>query len=644
MAGENCSSYRDAPGGPVGGSLGPEGGYTAGRGSAAYDRIPLKTLRPLRRATPARRSPGLSRRSRHRLFAVLSTFALAFALITYKLVAIQGLDNTTLAKVTDAQVVSRALPGVRGSILASNGDELALSQMRPTIFVDPSEVRLAAKDNRVTLARQAQTEAMALAPILQLAVATLAADFVEPNRYVLLGTDVSQAVVDAVTKLAPAGIAFASQPAHIHPDGDLASPLLGGVNSGGGYSGLESEYNDVLDGRAGKLVESVDQNLQPIAGSITEDKAAVNGQDILTTIDEALQYQTEQGLMAAVRSAHSKGGTAVVMDSRTGALLAIASVVSTPKGPVEAPTAQAFTDVYEPGSVAKIITVSAALAEGKITPTTKVTIPDSYPVAGTVFHDAETHPTEQLTPAGILAQSSNIGAIQVAQKLGPRSLYGYEQAYGLTHRTAVAFPAQSAGLVTPLSEFSGTTLPTLAFGEANAVTAVQMIAAVNTIANGGVYVSPHLVTAIVGRDGREQPSWYPAPHRVIPTVVAHQVTGMLEQVVSTGTGTAAKIASYAVAGKTGTALVYQARTGYLAGHYVSSFAGFAPAQKPVVTAMVVIDNTPQYGAQASAPTFAQITSDALIDLGIPTSGPQPAPSVKALPYVKGKPETYLLGL
>lgn len=576
---------------------------------------------------------------------MLATFGLAFALIVYKLVAIQGLDNTSLAKVTNAEVVSQILPGLRGSILAANGDELALSEMRPTIFADPGEVRLAAKDDRVSDARQAGTEASILAPLLQIPVATLATDLSEPGDYVLLATDQTQAFVAEIAKLNLAGIAFGQAPARIYPDGDLASPLLGAVNSIGGYSGLESEYNQVLDGRTGKLVESVDQNYQPIAGSITEDKAAVNGDDILTTLNEALQYQTEQALMSAVKAARGKAGTAVVMDSQTGALLALANVVSAPGGGVtEAPTALAFTDVYEPGSVAKIVTLSAALAQGKITPSSRITIPDSYLVGGTVFHDAEYHPTEQLTPTGVLAQSSNIGAIQIAQKLGARTLYGYEQAYGLTQATAVAFPAQSAGLVTPLSQFSGTTLPTLAFGEANAVTAVQMIAAVNTIADGGVYISPKLVTATVDQYGREHPTNYPAPRRVVPASVAREVTAMMEQVVSTGTGPAAKIGSYAVAGKTGTANALATNGGgYISGRYVSSFAGFAPAQDPAITAMVVIDNTPQYGATAAAPTFAAITSDALIDLGISTAGPQPAPSLDAIPSIGGKPETALLG-
>jgi cell division protein FtsI (penicillin-binding protein 3) len=574
---------------------------------------------------------------------VLATFAVAFILIAYKLVAIQALDNTTLQKVTDAEVYDQPLPGLRGSILASNGDEMALSEMRPTIFANPGEIAAAAKANRMTVTAQADSEADELAPLLAIPFNLLKSDLVAHTTYVVLARDQSQALADKIVNLAQPGIGYTNEPVRFHPDGDLASPLLGGLNSNGGDSGLESQYNSVLDATPGELDESVDKDYQPIAGSVTKDQAAVNGDDILTTINEALQYQTEEALMAAVRSAHSRGGTAVVMNSKTGALLAVASVIATKNGPVEAPTAQAFTDVYEPGSVAKIITVSAGLAQGKITPKTKITVPNSYTVAGTVFHDAEVHPTEQLTPTGILAQSSNIGAIRVAQKLGAKSLYGYEEAYGLTQRTAVAFPGQSAGQFTPLSQFSGTTLPTLAFGEADAVTAVQMIAAVNTVADGGVYISPRLVTATVEADGTEDPTTYPAPRRVIPTTVAHEVTGMLEQVVSTGTGTAAKIGSYSVAGKTGTALVFQAKTGYLSGHYVSSFAGFAPAQDPAITAMVVIDNTPQFGAQASAPTFAQITSDALIDLGIPTAGAQPAPSLSAIPYLQGKPETDLLG-
>ncbi len=581
------------------------------------------------------------------MFGLLAAFGVVFALITYKLVSIQGLSSSRLQQITDAYVVHDVLPDLRGSILASNGDELALSEMRPTIFADPGEITAAAGLDRRSVPAQRAYEAGRLARVLHMSTSRLESDFAERTTYVPLATDQSEVVGATVTKLGLPGVGAASEPVRFHPDDQLASALIGGVDSNGGYSGLEHAYNKVLSGTPGKLVESVDQQYQPVPGSVTEDRPAVNGDDVLTTINEALQYQTEQALAQAVRASHAKGGTAIVMDTRTGDLLAVASVASSsPRGPVhEAPSAEAFTNVYEPGSVAKVVTLSAALAQHTITPSTEVTVPNSYLAGGTMFHDAEVHQTELLTPMGILSQSSNIGAIQVGQGLGARRLYHYEQAYGLTARTAVAFPGESSGLVTSLPHFSGTTLPTMAFGEANAVTAAQMIAAVNTVAHGGVYVSPRLVTATVGPRGTEQVIPVPTPRRVIPTSVAREVTGMLEQVVSSGTGTSAKIGSYAVAGKTGTANVLNSGgSGYVSGRYVSSFAGFAPAQRPAVTAMVVIDNTPQYGAQASAPAFSQITRDALIDLGIAPAGAQPAPDASSVPVVNGQPETSLLGL
>ncbi len=576
-------------------------------------------------------------------------------LISYKLVAIQGIKNTSLSEVTDAYVSDTAPAGLRGSILASNGDELAFSEMRPTIFADPGEITGAAPLDRRSVAAQRAYEASRLAPLLHKSVRTLEADFAEATTYVVLAADQSETLGNRIHDMGLPGVNDEPEPVRFHPDGDLASPLLGAVDSGGGYSGLEYEFNHVLSGIPGRLIESVDQYGQPVAGSITEDKPAVNGDDVLTTINEALQYQTEQALSKAIVASRSQsGGTAIVMDTRTGDLLAVASMVPSSKGPVEAPSAQAFTNVYEPGSVAKVVTVSAALAEHTITPTSLISIPASgvgtgtpgLSIGGTVFHDAEDHPAEDLTPTGVLAQSSNLGAIRIGEGLGAQRLYRYIQAYGLTQRTGVHFPAESSGLVPTPAQFSDTTLPTLAFGEADAVTAAQMIAAFNTVADGGVYVTPRLVTATVGADGREQATPVQAPRRVIPEAIATEVTGMLQQVVSSGTGTLAKITSYAVAGKTGTALSRNPGPagGYLSDIYTSSFAGFAPAQKPAVTVMVVINQTPEFGAEASAPAFATITRDALFDLGIPSAGAQAKPSISSLPIVDGQPETSLLGL
>jgi cell division protein FtsI (penicillin-binding protein 3) len=297
---------------------------------------------------------------------------------------------------------------------------------------------------------------------------------------------------------------------------------------------------------------------------------------------------------------------------------------------VESASADAFTKVYEPGSVEKLITVSAALATGTVTPGEMFTIPNAYPVDGISIHDAENHGTERLSLTGIVAQSSNIGAAQIVQRLGARALYRYLNLFGLGVPTAVRFPAQSSGLIPPLAGISPVRLATMAYGEGIAVTAAQMISAYNAIANGGVYVPPHLVKAFVGPDGHEHLARQPRPHRVVPKSVADEMTSILEQVVSAGTGTPAQVAGYAVAGKTGTAQL-DGPHGYVAGRTVASFAGFAPAQHPAITVMVVIDNTSDYGAQAAAPAFAAIARDALTDLRIPPYGPQPPASPAALP-------------
>jgi cell division protein FtsI (penicillin-binding protein 3) len=583
---------------------------------------------------------------------VLGAFLVAFSLIAYKLVSIQGMGNTQLAKVTNAYEYTTHTADLRGSILASNGDELALSQMRPLIFANPGEIKHAAHADHRSEPAQREYEADKLAPLLHIPARKLVREFTVHRTWFPIVSNQPLSVGRAVDKLALPGIGSQDGAVRFHPDGPLASPVLGSVNSQGGSGGLEAEYNKVLSGTPGEIVQSVDANGDPVPGSITVDKPAVNGDDIVTTINEALQYQTEQALGAGIKAAKAVGGTAIVMDTRTGDLLAVASMVSSPKGPVEAPSAQAFTNVYEPGSVAKIITISGALADGTITPSSKIAIPMSgvgagtpgLTVGGTTFHDAEDHPAEVLSPTGVLAQSSNLGAIKIGLGLGAQRLYRFVQAYGLTQRTAVDFPGESEGLVPTLAEFSGTTLPTMAFGEANSVTAAQMVAAVNTVANRGVYMSPRLVTASVGASGKETTTKVPAPRRVIPATVAGEVTGMMQQVVSSGTGTAAKVSGYAIAGKTGTGYVVGPNGQYVQGHYVSSFVGFAPAQKPAVTVMVVMNDTAQFGATASAPAFATITRDALLDLGIASDGAQAAPSISSVPVVNGQPETNLLGL
>lgn len=594
---------------------------------------------------------GLARR---RNFAMLLVVTAAFAAITVRLADIQVLSPGGYARrATSQDTRTTVLPALRGSILDRNGQALALTEPRYDIIADPYQITDPAG------------EAGRLSLLLHLPAGVLTSDLQRHTGYVELTRSASTTTAEEIMKLALPGIVTRRSARRYYPAGPLASPVIGTVDAAGlGAAGLEYQYNKILTGTPGRLVQRVDPQGQAIAGGTIEDQPAVMGDDLVLTLDEPLQYQTEQALAQALVASHGKRGVAMVMDTRTGGLLAVADLsMPTGKGPstpalpvtigpggrilppgskttvaqpVESPAADAFTTVYEPGSVEKLVTVTAALATNTVTPDEYFTIPNAYPVDGIPIHDAENHGMERLSVTGIVAQSSNIGAAEIVGRLGAPNLYSYIHAYGLGAPTPVHFPGESPGLIPALSTVSPVTLATMAYGEGMAVTAAQMITAYNTVANGGVYVAPHLVKSVIGPHGNAHPVPVPKPHRVVSSSVAAEMTAILEQVVASGTGTAAKVPPYAVAGKTGTAQ-YHGPTGYVAGRTVASFAGFAPAQHPAVTVMVVIDDTPDYGAQASAPAFATITRDALTDLRIPADGPQPPSELLALPQPLTQP-------
>ncbi|MDE3206119.1 MAG: hypothetical protein KGQ66_18080 [Acidobacteriota bacterium] len=585
---------------------------------------------------------------RRRMFVVVVAVAVAFSVIGLRLADVQVFAASrynTYSRRQDTRITP--LPGLRGSLLDRNGRPLAISEEHPTVIADP------------LLIAHPGHEASVLAPLLHLPVSQLAGQLHLHDGYVVLAGRTTSAAATEIRKLSLPGLTIETNPSRTYPAGQLAAPLIGSVNAAGkGVSGLELAYDHTLTGRPGRIEQEVDPRGQPVPGGTLAYQAPQLGDDVELTIDEPLQYQAEQALGQALVTSHAKSGMALVMDTHTGALLAVADlamptagshqspalpvgitaqgkIVSSPTAaqtpqPVQAPTASAFTEVYEPGSVEKLVTVSAALSTGAIQPEQTFTVPNAYDVAGTFLHDAENHGTESLSVTGILAQSSNIGAIQIVQRLGAPALYRYLASYGIGSVTPVDFPGESAGLIPSQSGLGPVTLATMGYGEGMAVTAAQMVAAYNTVANGGVYVAPQLVSAVIGPHGHRHSVALPAAHRVVPSEVASEMTGMLEQVVSAGTGTAAAVTPYAVAGKTGTAQ-YRGATGYVAGRTVSSFAGYAPAQNPAVTVLVVVDDTPDYGAQAAAPAFSVIMRDALEELGVAPGGPQPSASPSARP-------------
>ena len=352
----------------------------------------------------------------------------------------------------------------------------------------------------------------------------------------------------------------------------------------------------------------------------------------MLTIDRSLQYETERALGEEIVSSHAKGGIAVVTDPTTGEILAMANLVAGPDGPRPAVNNAAVTNVYEPGSVNKVVTIAGALEQHLIAPSSVFAVPDHLKVADAMFSEHDPHPVKQWNVTDIVSNSSNIGTIMIGERLGKNAIDRYLRAFGLGAKTGLSFPGESAGILLDPKLWSGTSIGTVPIGNGLAVTALQMLDVYNTIGNGGVFVAPSLVKGTVDGLGGHHAAPPNARRRVISALTAHELTAMLQQVVRVGTGTAAAINGYDVAGKTGTARKpREGARGYQAGAYVATFAGFVPAERPRLSAIVVLDQpTPIYGGLVSAPVFARVAGYGLRLLDIPPPEPRTAPRAAAV--------------
>lgn len=590
----------------------------------------------------ARRPPTPRRAERgdtgpgRRLRALLVVFVLLFCAVVVRLSQLQVTDRGRLEALGESQVVRTVpLPADRGSVLDRNGFDLALSLPRSTVWADPRYV----EDPAATAA--------ALAPVLGVDAGDLTARLSREAHFVYLARQVDQAVADRVTELGLAGVHLLDEPARFAPNGDVARAVIGSVNVDGvGRAGLELRYDDVLAGEPGELVVERDPDGRTIPQGDRELVPSVAGDDLVLTIDRSMQFAAEQALVRQVEVAGARGAMAIVQNSQTGEIYAMANVTrSGPEGdgpPVPGGANAALTSVFEPGSVNKVITVAAALEEGLVSPTTLLTVPDHLQVSDHTFRDHDPHPTAQWNPVDILATSSNIGTIMLGQQLGKARLDAYLRDFGFGTSTALDFPGESAGLLLDVDEWSGTSIGSIPLGQGIAVTAMQMLGAYNVIANGGEYVEPRLVAATVDGDGVRHEVAPSDRRRVVSEQTARQVRDMLVAVVDAGTGTLAQIDGYAVAGKTGTARKPQPNGGYedAAGnyHYVSSFAGFAPAQDPQLSIIVVVDEPSNgyFASQVAAPVFAELARFGLRQFRIPPPAVPyrssvPAPNVEVVP-------------
>ena len=509
---------------------------------------------------------------------------------------------------SEQQTTHETVTAQRGVITDRTGVDLAVSEPAKDISADPYLLR-----NPLGVAAQ-------LAPLLGQSQPVLLRKLSERSGFVYLSRGLPAPQAEAVLKLKIEGISGTPVMKRVYPRGTLAAQVLGEVGTEGqGLSGLELSQEGVLHGRTGQRKVVSDAIGQPV--SITEPHQEVPGRSITLTLDANIQQRTEDVLSAVAEAFSPKDATAIVMDPRSGAVLALANWPQENANDPAAATPEALRDravnfPYEPGSTFKAVTISGALQAGLITPESGFNVPDQIHVADRTIHDDTEHGEETLTTSQILARSSNVGAIEIGKLEGATRFNSWVHRFGFGAPTRVELPGEEPGVALALNHYSGSSMGNLPIGQGELVTPMQMATAYAAIANGGILRPPHLVSAV---GGKVRP--LPAGRRVISTTTAAEVRHMLEGVLGPeGTASEVSIPGYALAGKTGTASKVDPATGeYSKTKYVASFIGMAPAGDPKLLTAVVVDE-PQsgsiFGGTVAAPAFGQIMSFALPYLGI----------------------------
>ncbi|MFJ9349669.1 peptidoglycan D,D-transpeptidase FtsI family protein [Streptomyces sp. NPDC101237] len=655
----DTSGDRQAPRRRVPGPAGPprprepRGAVRRGPGPG-----PGPGARPARRpsaARPASQRPLRLGSPRPRLRMVGFALTLVLMIFVGRLLQVQAVDaGTYAAKAEQNRYVVHTLAAERGGITDRNGVALAISEDAYDITADPT--MFTAKQLKVN--DGPEQAAALLAPILGKDQADLVKLLRPQNRdlrYVRLAArqtpQVWKQIKDLKTALTNksatdrgtvnvlAGVFADPSSQRVYPNGDLAAGILGWVNADGkGGGGIEQQLDKELTGKDGKIRYAQSGGREvPTAGST--ETPAVPGADVELTIDRDIQWAAQNAISEQVKKSRADRGYVVVQDTRTGQILAMAN--SPGFDPNDLSTADAaamgnaaLQDAYEPGSTAKVMSMAAVLQENAATPLTHVVVPNRLHRGDRLFKDDIDHATWYLTLNGVLAKSSNIGTILATGQLGRTQeqanqvLYSYLRKFGIGGYTGLGFPGETRGILAPPAKWSTSQQYTIPFGQGFSINAMQAASVYSTIANGGIRVEPTLVRGSKGADGRFTPAAQPTKNRVVSEKTARTLAGMLESVVDDeqGTGAKAAIPGYNVAGKTGTANRVDPATGRYRG-YTSSFAGFAPADKPRITVYCAIQNATAgsyFGGQICGPIYKQVMEFALKTLQIPPTGAKAA--------------------
>jgi cell division protein FtsI (penicillin-binding protein 3) len=565
---------------------------------------------------------------RRRMKFVVAAALLGFLAVVARIVFLQvskadelraaGIDQRTQTITIDAD---------RGSILDRNGQELALSVPMPSVVADPAFII------------DAPGTADLLVSALALSVEQrdkLVADFGDPSkRFVYVARFVEADAVERVMAMNLPGVSIISEDKRVLPSGEVGVSIVGRTDPWGEpLGGIEMRYNEMLTGIEGTLQRERLPNGDPIPGSDLVTQEPVAGTDLMLTISRPLQYEVEQAILAQVEALAAHSGRVIVMDTTTGDILAEANVLRGDDGVARVTSANlAVVEANEPGSTAKVFSIAAALNEGVVAADSSLYVPDrlvfnegSEKWEQTIF-DAKPHPPQMMTVRDIVVNSSNIGTWLASQGMPSSTYEQYLRSFGFGEPTALGLSGESAGVLAPSEEWYGSQRATVTYGYGLQVTSQQLVAAVNTIANGGVYVEPRIIKATVDDDGVITEAAPSGQRQVVSAETAAQMTDILSDVVCdpNGTGNLAQIDGITVAGKTGTGYKIQDNGTYEGANgerdYFATFVGFLPADDPQITILVSIDqpnpnSQDRFGGTAAAPTFAKVAEASIRSLGI----------------------------
>ncbi len=547
------------------------------------------------------------RGANRRIRLLLLVVALAFAALFGRAVWLQGIQAGALERLGASQnTVTYSLPASRGAIVDSKGVPLAMGVKATTVYADPLRLR------------SPFATASAAGSVLGLDPDKLTRDIGDRTKrfvYVERQADPGKAALLEAKHLP--GLGFYDEERREYPQDTIASHVVGyaGVDNHG-LAGLERRYDRALSGQPGS--QTVVRDPTGRAVDTLKDVPPREGRNIHLALDRFVQKNLQEVLASTQARWRARSVTGIVLDPKNGRVLGMASSPAFDANDFSGTSPdvtrnRAVTDTYEPGSTFKIVAVTAALSEGLVTPEQTFYLGPEIQVSDRVIHDDDRTTSRTMSVSDIVAYSSNVGAITLAQIVGQKRFARWISRFGFGHRTGIDFPGETRGIVVPEKDWSGSSIGNLPIGQGIGVTPLQMAAAYGTVANGGVWTQPHLVTRVDGR-----PAFRPKTRRVLRPVVANEMLAMLRRVVQVGSGVKAAVPGYQVAGKTGTAAKPDGQ-GYSKTKYVASFVGTVPASKPRVVILVAVDEPHGdiYGGNVAAPAFAQIARFDMQYLGVP---------------------------